>query len=179
MPEHSLSALVPYLEFVGKLAGTLTALYGAYALISRLWRGRPYRKLISVLDPQRGGEFKIFLSARTGKRVSFETYLDFSVGSDERHRMLTEGHFDLILPDDASELNGVAIPLPSIRSDGRITYLDTLTVEMQESRRLKWSAGGTGIRQILFRGTFEIETRAYSGPRVDYTLREVAGHMKG
>ena len=60
-----------------------------------------------------------------------------------------------------------------VKSYEYISCLDTIRISMKDPERLRFSYGGTGTISLPFTGVFTIETRYFSGPRVEYTLREM------
>ncbi len=117
--------------------------------------------------------FRAFLDKNVGKTIEFDTYLDFSIWNEASHQIAIDASAaNGPLPPEAANISGARMPLANARADGTVGYLDALVIEMIDPRRLKYDAGGTGIHRILFRGKFEIERRAYSGPSVECTLRE-------
>lgn len=56
----------------------------------------------------------------------------------------------------------------------KIECLDTLRVELIDPKSFRWSYGGTGTQSLPLSGTFKVTSRAFSGPRIEYTLRQVA-----
>mgnify|MGYP006140479899 FL=1 len=56
----------------------------------------------------------------------------------------------------------------------KIKCLDTLRIELIDPKSFRWSYGGTGTQSLPLSGTFKFTSRAFSGPRIEYTLRQVA-----
>lgn len=80
---------------------------------------------------------------------------------------------------DESELNsatysastgGLAFP-PHVLD--KIKCTDSLRIELLDPKSLRWSYGGTGTQSLPLSGTFKITSRAFSGPSVEHTLRQV------
>ncbi|UUY10290.1 hypothetical protein LRS11_09800 [Pseudomonas sp. J452] len=65
---------------------------------------------------------------------------------------------------------GLSFP-PQILS--KVKCLDTLRIELIDPTTFRWSYGGTGTQSLPLSGTFKVTTRAFSGPRIEYTLRQV------
>lgn len=60
--------------------------------------------------------------------------------------------------------------LSSVRN---ISCYDSIRIVMKEPSRLRFSHGGPGITYLPFSGTFIVEVRYFSGPSIEYTLREI------
>jgi len=129
-----------------------------------------YSKLIALFDLSIA-DFEKFLSKNHLKTVRLDTYLDFSIGTKLNVKM-SEAAAVLDLPSNDQEINGRRLPLLRQRPDGEFECLDTFIIHAKHPERLKFSAGGTGVCQVLLRGEFDVEMRAHSGPSVEYTLWE-------
>ncbi|MFB2825326.1 hypothetical protein [Aeromonas veronii] len=55
----------------------------------------------------------------------------------------------------------------------KVKCLDTLRIELIDPSTFRWSYGGTGTQSLPLSGTFKVTTRAFSGPSIEYTLRQI------
>ncbi|MBU0808269.1 MAG: hypothetical protein KKD30_09675 [Gammaproteobacteria bacterium] len=55
----------------------------------------------------------------------------------------------------------------------KVNCLDRLRIELIDPTSFRWSYGGTGTQSLPLSGTFKVTTRAFSGPSIEYTLRQV------
>lgn len=55
----------------------------------------------------------------------------------------------------------------------KIKCLDTLRIELIDPKSFRWSYGGTGTQSLPLSGNFKVTSRAFSGPRIEYTLRQI------
>ncbi len=55
----------------------------------------------------------------------------------------------------------------------QINCLNTMRIELIDPSTFRWSYGGTGIRSLPLNGTFRVTRRFYSGPSIEYTLRQL------
>lgn len=141
-------------------------------------------------------EFRSFLDRNVGKIVSIHSSFSFDAVLAESHLAHEVCDFDDFIDAVVNNPNKVSdIPfgmprfLNSISSEQWQTYYDTgeYTNEMYRSvncmdqirlvvkdpRSLRFSYGGTGTISLPIWGDFLIEQRLLSGPRVEYTLREM------
>ena len=54
-----------------------------------------------------------------------------------------------------------------------VNCMDQIRLVVKDPRSLRFSYGGTGTISLPIFGDFLIEKRALSGPRIEYTLREM------
>jgi hypothetical protein len=159
------------LECVAAGFAIISGLYGAYAVFRRATASRPYTKPLRMFSGT--NELRDNLLKLRGRTVDFDTALDFSVGDHVSSRIADETEYTNLLGNDASLLNGQRLPLYVLKDQKHLVSFASLVVDIKQERRLKFSHGGAGINQILLKGRFEVEVRAYSGPSVEITLREV------
>lgn len=159
------------IELVAAAFAIVGGFYGAYVWLSRAIRSRPFKKPLDIFAGT--DELKDALLKLNGKTVNFDTVIDFSIGGVISSRIAEETEYGELLSKDASFLNGRRLPLYVLTAQNSLDSFASLVVEMKQARRLKFSHGGTGITQVLLKGRFDVEVRAYSGPSVEITLREV------
>ena len=145
-------------------------IYGAYALFSRMLTSRPYKKPLDVFAGN--NELRDSLLKLRGKTINFDTVLDFSVGDQLSSRIVEETEYGDIFGKGASSLNGKRLPLYILTEHQTLDSFASVVVVMKQGRRLRFSHGGTGVTQVLLKGRFDVEVRAYSGPSIEITLRE-------
>lgn len=163
---------------VGGIASLFAIVGGSYSffvIIKRWLRSQPFRKPIPItsLEAQ-----KIFdaLAARRGRVIRIDTVLDFSRIVGDSENIWRQFDLDQLFDGDSLR-NGVCIPIASKKlssSPANPVPLNSLRIVVNDPDRLRVSHGGTGIIQVLLSGNFEVETRAFSGPSVEITLREVS-----
>jgi hypothetical protein len=149
----------------------LGGIYGAYRVVRRAIASRPYRKPLPMFAGT--NELRDALCKLRGRTVNFDTAIDFSVATTLSSRIAGEAGYGEILGSDATQLNGKSLPLYVVSDYGTLDSFARLVVCVKDGNRLKYSHGGTGITQVLLIGRFAVEVRAYSGPSVEITLREV------
>ena len=71
----------------------------------------------------------------------------------------------------SASTGGLAFP-PNVLD--KIKCTDSLRIELLDPKSLRWSYGGTGTQSLPLSGTFKITSRVFSGPSVEYTLRQIA-----
>lgn len=139
------------------------------------WQEHKASKIIKITIPITYGEndFKKQIEQITCKVVNLEACLDFSIWNDFSSKLLQNIEFAGLL-DDAKKLNNVRIPIYKKTEYGKIDCFSYLVISVKDSNCLKFSRGGSGVIQLFLNGKFRVERRAYSGPSVEYTLREVS-----
>jgi hypothetical protein len=142
-------------------------LYGTY----KFFASRPYRDPLYLFAGT--NDLRDRLVRLKNRTVNFDSVLDFSIGGELSHIIAEQTEYRELLVSDPQSLNGRRLPLYIVTDHYTLDSFASLVVRMKESHRLKFSHGGTGVLQILLKGRFEIEVRAYSGPSVEITLREV------
>lgn len=183
--------LKKFLAF-GALVGAVLGCIQLYEHISKdkpIDYSKPYIPLVYV----EVNEFREFLSKNAGKKVEFNTQISFDAVLPESHLIHDVCSYDAFFDAVNNEPNkissiGIGImdfrkPFFSIKEENYlddrvksyeyISCLDTIRISMKDPGRLRFSYGGTGTISLPFTGLFTIEARAFSGPRVEYTLREL------
>lgn len=144
-------------------------------------------------------EFRMFLERNSGKRVKINSAiaLDIVLPENQLVHLLCEmdwpersetaepkAHYSFEMPEfsddfDSSELSdlrynsqlgGLDFPESVL---AKVTCRDTLRIELLDPTSLRWSYGGTGTQSLPLSGTFKITRRFFSGPRTEYTLRQI------
>jgi hypothetical protein len=159
------------LEGVAAAFAIVGGIYGTYEVVRRKVAAIPFIKSLSMFAGT--NETRDCLLKLRGRTAYFDTVLDFCVWNELSTRIITETKYGKLLDQEASQLNGQRLPLYVVTAHGNLDSFASLVVRMKDSQRLKFSHGGTGVTQILLKGRFETEIRAYSGPSVEITLREV------
>ncbi|HDY7896793.1 TPA: hypothetical protein RQK51_004405 [Vibrio vulnificus] len=141
-------------------------------------------------------EFRAFLEQGTGKVVSIHSSFSLNAVHPESFLLHDVCKFDDFIdtvvhsPDKISDVSlGLPYFVNSISDEQLQRYSDTgeYTSEMyravncmdqirlvvKDPRSLRFSYGGTGTISLPIFGDFLIEKRALSGPRIEYTLREM------
>jgi hypothetical protein len=158
-------------EVVAAFFAIIGGIWGTFELVRRKIRSRPFTKPLSIFSDQ--NSLRDDLLKVQNRTVDFDTVLDFSVWNDFSNRIVAETEYGKILDRPASELNNRSLPLYTLREGGHLESFERLVISVKNSDRLKYSHGGTGIIQVLFKGTFAVEVRHYSGPSLELTLREI------
>ena len=183
------------LKVVIAAGGIIGAILGSIQLYDYFNKDRvvEYKKSYIPLVYTDVNEFRAFLEQNINKKVRFETQFSFddvlAVNSLVHETCNYTPLFEAIRnsPDQISKTDiglmefkkdFLAIKEENyqseeIRSYRYISCLDTIRIFMKEPERLRFSYGGTGTTSLPFTGLFVIEVRAFSGPRVEYTLREL------
>lgn len=144
---------------------------GLYALHNWMM-ARSYKKRLLIFS--NASEIKEDLLKLDGRTVNFSTLLDFSVWNEFTHLIATTTEYEELLHRPASEINNKPLPLYAISEDGHLDSFARLVISLNNSERLKFSYGGTGVVYVLLRGKFEIEVRHYADHFIEFTLREVS-----
>jgi hypothetical protein len=160
-----------FVEDAAAAFAVVGGIYGAYRFARRLVISRPFKKSLPMFAGT--NEVHNTLKELQGKTLDFDTVLDFSIGGEISQRISSESPYGGLLNGDASKLNGERLPLYTITDYGTLDSFTFLVVRLRDMGRLKFSHGGTGITQVLLRGRFAVEVRAYSGPSIEITLQEV------
>ena len=164
--ENLISGFWTFAEGIAAVLAILGGIYAAYKLI----RERPFTRPLQIFSGNDSTR-DVLLELR-GKTIRFDTVLDFSVWNGLTCRIASDTEYQKILSRPASELNNKTLPLYVVRNDCLDSFA-SLIISMKDSRRLKFSHGGTGVTQVLLTGKLSVEVREYSGPSVEITLREV------
>lgn len=159
------------LEAVAAAFAIIGGAYGAYDVARRKIRSRPYTEPMYLFAGT--NELRDRLVKLRGRAVTFDTLLDFSVWNQLSNRIVGETEYNELLGGDASELNGKRLPIYITTKYKTLDSFASLIVALKDKCKLKFSYGGTGVIQVLLKGRFEVEVRAYAGPSVEITLREV------
>lgn len=146
------------------------------------------------------GDFRSFLERNDGKTVKINSAIALDLVLPVNH--LVHQVCEMDLPDHAESDEGKAfysIGLPTFSEDfdetkldsatysessedlefpahvlEKIKCMDTLRVELIDPKTLRWSYGGTGTQSLPISGTFKVTARVFSGPSIEYTMRQVA-----
>ncbi|WP_281545039.1 hypothetical protein [Grimontia sp. SpTr1] len=141
-------------------------------------------------------EFRSFLDRNVGKIVSIHSSFSFDTVLAENHLAHEVCDFEDFIasvvsnPDKVSDIPfGMPRFLNPISSEQWQIYYDTgeytneiyrsincldqIRLVVKDPRSLRLSYGGTGTISLPIWGDFLIEQRALSGPRIEYTLREM------
>ena len=145
------------------------------------------------------GDFRSFLQRNNGKRVKINSSIALDIALPINHlvhqtcQMEAPEHFN-----STTKSTFYSFGLPEFSKDFESSYLDhaayikgsdsfkfspqildmvkcndTLRIELIDPASFRWSYGGTGTQSLPLSGTFKVTLRAYSGPKVEYTLRQV------
>lgn len=114
-----------------------------------------------------------FLARNNGKVVYVDTFIDTSMAIEE-HSIVEEQcgvDIDAVV---AKEIIGVPLALPVYENiDDLICTGNYLVLDIGGNTTYEYSAGGTGIVMVRFKGFFEISTTYHSGPSIHHHLKEV------
>ena len=118
-----------------------------------------------------------FLDRNNGKVVFIDNYLDTSLSVQENGIVSEDCDVDI---DSIAEkrINGKLLVLPVYDyKDEEIVNLNCTRYQLQLNLKDKtfyeYSAGGTGVVMVRFRGFFEVVITNHSGPSVHFHLNEV------
>lgn len=131
-------------------------------------------KIIKITIPITYGE-KAFLDEIekiTGRTLNLNACLDFCIWDKFSMEIAEEKDFRNLLVD-AKKLNNVRIPIYKKTEHGKLDCFSYLIISVRDDNILKFSHGGTGVVQLFLFGKFRVESRMYSGPSTEYTLREI------
>jgi len=146
------------------------------------------------------GDFRSFLDRNDGKMVKIKSAFALHMVLPVNH--LVHQVCEMELPDQADKDEGksfYSIGLPTFAENfdeteldsaiysemsgdlefpahvlDKIKCMDTLRIELIDPKSFRWSYGGTGTQSLPIGGTFKVTSRAFSGPSIEYTLRQVA-----
>ncbi|GGP54600.1 hypothetical protein [Shewanella saliphila] len=114
-----------------------------------------------------------FLQRNNDKIVYIDNVLDSSLATQEHALVQAQCQVDIdaILSQD---IVNVPLLLPIYdHIDELICSGHYLVLTMTDNTTYEYSAGGTGIAMIRFKGFFEITTTYHSGPSVYFHLKEI------
>ncbi|MDQ3287407.1 MAG: hypothetical protein M3Q42_03955 [Pseudomonadota bacterium] len=141
-------------------------------------------------------DFRAFLDRRVGEvvRLNSELVMDVMPGLPENtllnHICNHPADIDEQLPPDVFVSgfpefdDGYVEPADYVHSEEDDTYVfpasaadhvrcfDTLRIDFNDPGQLRFSHGGTGLVRLPLIGDFVVERRDFSGPRLEYTLRQ-------
>lgn len=175
--------------------GLVGAVLGSIQLYEYITKDKPidYSKPYIPLVYVEVNEFREFLSKNVGRKVEFNTQISFDAVFPESHLVHDvcsyDDFFDAV-NNEPNKISSIGIGImdfrkpffslkeedyldEQVKSYEYISCLDTIRISMKDPERLRFSYGGTGTMSLPFTGLFTIEARAFSGPRVEYTLREL------
>lgn len=183
----------------GGIAGAILAIIGLGKLF---FSGDPeeYDKDWIPIVYSDAGDFQSFLKRNDGKTVRINSSIALDLAVPVNHLVHQVCEMDLLdhaesekdktyysigLPTfakdfDESELDSATY---SEESDGlgfpahvlsKVNCMNTLRIELIDPKSLRWSYGGTGTQSLPLSGTFKVTSRAFSGPSIEYTLRQIA-----
>jgi len=145
-------------------------------------------------------DFRKFLNDNSGKKVKFNTQISFDNALAVNfiaHKVCNYSSFLEAVRSDSSNVektdlgimkfkHGFKDPQDSffydsekgsydfgVNSIDHVSCYDKIRIKMKDPSRLRLSHGGTGIVSLPFEGTFVVEARYFSGPSIEYTLREL------
>lgn len=187
------------LLLVGALAGAILAIKEFGGLFFSMEPEEYDDKWIPLVYAE-AGDFRSFLERNDGKTVKINSAIALDMAIPVNH--LVHQVCEMDLPDHAEsdkEKTFYSIGLPTFSKDfdeaeldsasysestqglafpphvlSKIKCLDTLRIELIDPKNFRWSYGGTGSQSLPLSGTFKITSRAFSGPRIEYTLRQIA-----
>ncbi|WP_395504789.1 hypothetical protein [Ectopseudomonas hydrolytica] len=144
-------------------------------------------------------EFRDFLDRNNGEKVTIKSSIAMDAALPINYlihqacEMKTPGH-----PEDGDGSTFYSFGLPTFSKDfddadlksatysessqglsfppqtlSKVKCLDTLRIELIAPATFRWSYGGTGTQSLPLSGTFKVTTRAFSGPSIEYTLRQI------
>jgi len=183
------------IKIVIAIGGIIAAILGSIQLYDYCKKDRvvEYKKSYIPLVYTEVNEFRDFLEQNVNKKVRFETQLSFDDVLPENllvHETCNYTPLFEVIRNAPDQISKTDIGLMEFKKDfftikeknyqsekiknyRYISCLDTIRIFMKEPERLRFSYGGTGTISLPFTGLFVIEARAFSGPRVEYTLREL------
>lgn len=114
-----------------------------------------------------------FLKRNDGKTVYIDNFIDTSLATEENWVIEKQCGVDIdsIVEkkvEDTPLLLPVFTDINSLVCTGNYLVLD-----IGKNTTYKYSAGGTGVVMVRFKGFFEVSTTFYSGPSTYYHLKEV------
>lgn len=145
-------------------------------------------------------EFRKFQDENAGKKVRFNTEVSFDAVLAVNliaHEVCNYDEFLDVVRSDPAKIEKTNIGLMKFKegfvdpqdtyfyndkekryefgetSIGRVSCYDSLRIKMKDPSRLRFSYGGTGTISLPLEGLFVVEVRYFSGPSVEYTLREI------
>jgi hypothetical protein len=165
-------------DFIWTIAEGVAAIFAIIAGVSgafRLFRHYRASRIFTTPLPifSNVAKTRDALLSVKNRTLLFDTVLDFSVWNEQTFRIAGETEYRSMLSQPASELNNKSLPLYTEQEGGRLDCFVYLTISVKDANKLKFSHGGTGVIQVLLKGRFDIEVRHYSGPSIEFTLREV------
>jgi hypothetical protein len=146
------------------------------------------------------GNFRAFLERNDGKRVQINSAIALDlvlpvnslvhqacemVLPEQDEREMGKTFYSIGLPTFSKDFDEVELDSATYnKSNGDLVFpssvlekikcLDTVRFELIDPKSFRWSYGGTGTQSLPLSGTFKVTLRAFSGPRTEYTLRQVA-----
>jgi hypothetical protein len=184
---------------VGALAGAVLAIAGLWKVF---FPGDPeeYDDKWIPLVYSDAGDFRSFLDRNDGKTVTIRSAIALDMVlpvnhlvhqvcemelPDQTEKEEAKSYYSIGFPEfsedfDESELDSAIYSESSSDLEfpasvlEKVKCMDTLRIEMINPKGFRWSYGGTGTQSLPISGTFKITSRVYSGPRIEYTLRQVA-----
>ena len=146
-------------------------------------------------------EFRTFLEQNVGKKVIIDSEIALDDAIPVNHLVHQICEFngpDEAAPDNAPTPRSFSFGLPEFRADidkgdldaivydekqggyvipervlSQVKCMDSIRIEPIEPANFRWSYGGTGTRSLPLLGTFRVTKRLFSGPSVEYTLRQL------
>ena len=158
-------------HLLSRIRGISTPLGGVSWSPSRVSKVPAYREPIYITNSD-NDDFISFLETNDRRIVFLDTHLDASVTFKEQVETINKERLDLEFIT-SGKLNGVSLPLPN-KKDDRVT----VTFYFTDGHVLKYSAGGTGIITIGFRGFFEVSRTFHSGPTTAFHLKEIGASLE-
>jgi hypothetical protein len=152
-----------------------------------------YRERYIPLAYEDSTRFQEFLLKNSGNTVKFNTTISFDLAIGINYLIHKVCEYDSILEAIRKDPNRIAktpIGLPKFK-DGfsgdvevlrhdfdektasMVSCFNHLVIRVKEPNRLRLSYGGTGMVDLPLNGTFIVEVRHFSGPSIEFTLREI------
>lgn len=162
---------LPYLSYVANAISVPVAIWKAHDTYQQYCSSKIRRLNFHIMSGN--DDIQKTLSRFVGKTITINSALDFSTGTQISFDIASKTDMKEILSSPAPELNNIRIPIYKKREDGFLDSFVYLVVCVKDENILKFSHGGTGVNQISIEGKFKVEERHYSGPSIEFTLREV------
>ncbi len=135
-------------------------------------------------------EFRNFLVENTGRKVRFNTSISFDAVlpiSLLAHEACNYDEFFESVKNDPAAIEKTDIGIIEFKdiiferqnanyeepNIDQVSCYDSMRIKMKDPSRLRFSYGGTGVISLPLEGLFIIEARYFSGPSIEYTLREI------
>lgn len=183
----------------GGIAGAILAIIGLGKLFVS---GDPeeYNKDWIPIVYSDAGNFQEFLKKNDGKLVKINSSIALDLAVPVNHLVHQVCKMDLPDQAESAEVKSYySIGLPTFATNfdeselysatyseesddlqfpshvlSKVSCMNYLRIELLDPKSLRWSYGGTGTQSLPLSGTFKVTSRAFSGPSIEYTLRQIA-----